>query len=261
MEDLIYVYAHIDVLLVIFCRIMAAIVFLPIIEESKAPKLTISGLGLCLSVTVFMVTDCSVIYDETTLVSYTLVLIKEILVGLTMGFIIKIYFQIYQFIGSLWSTQGGLGMSMALDPIGGEQTPILGRFYNLCLCAIFVLGGGYHWFIKTLVDSFTIIPINKAILGTSIVTGIIGTVSDYLMISFKLAMPVIGILLLVDFGLGILARAVPQMNMFVIGIPLKVIILFILLIATVGLIPRFNTIIIDHMVATMMNLIQGMRPL
>lgn len=261
MEELIDVYVHIDVLLVIFCRIMAAIVFLPIIEESKPPKLMISGLGLCLSITVFMVTDCSFVYDDTTLVSYTLILIKEILVGLTMGFIIKIYFQIYQFIGSLWSTQGGLSMSMALDPVGGEQTPILGRFYNLCLCAIFVLGGGYHWFIKTLVDSFTVIPINKAILGTSIVTGMIETVSDYLIISFKLAMPVIGVLLLVDFGLGILARAVPQMNMFVIGIPLKVIVLFVLLIATVGLVPRFNAIIIDHMVGTMMNLIQGMRPL
>lgn len=261
MEDLVYLYAHVDVLLVIFCRIMAAIVFLPIIEESKPPKLAISALGLCLAMTVFMVTDCEVVYDKTTLISYTLVLVKEVLVGLIIGFIMKIYFQIYQFVGSLWSTQGGLGMSMALDPVGGIQTPILGRLYNLCLCAIFIISGGYHWFIKTLVDSFTLIPINKAVLGTHIVTGMIETVSSYLIISFKLAMPVVGILLLVDFGLGILARTVPQMNMFVIGIPLKVIILFVLLIATIGLIPRFNAIIIDQMVNAMMNLIQGMRPL
>lgn len=261
MEDLVYLYAHVDVLLIIFCRIMAAIIFLPIIEESKLPKLATSALGLCLAITVFMVTDCNIVYDNTTLISYTLILIKEVLVGLIIGFILKIYFQVYQFIGSLWSTQGGLGMSMVLDPVGGEQTPILGRFYNLCLCAIFVLGGGYHWFIKTLVDSFTLIPINRAVLGNHIVTGIVETVSNYLIISFKLAIPIIGILLLVDFGLGILARAVPQMNMFVIGIPLKVIILFALLMMTVGLVPKFNTLIIDQMVSNIMNLIQGMRPL
>ena len=129
------------------------------------------------------------------------------------------------------------------------------------MCAIFVLSGGYHWFIKTLIDTFTLIPINKGVFGTHLVTGIIDTVGNYLLISFKLAMPVLGLLILIDFGLGILARTVPQMNMFVIGIPLKVIVLFALLIATVGLVPRFNTIIIDNMVNTIMNLIQGMRPL
>lgn len=261
MEDLVYLYAHVDVLLIIFCRIIAAVLFLPIIEESRIPKLATSGLCLCLAITVFMVTDLGQIYYEPTLISYTILLLKETLIGLIIGFVLKIYFQIYQFIGSLWSTQGGLGMSMALDPVGGVQTPVLGRFYNLCLCAIFVLSGGYHWFIKTLIDSFTLIPINKGVFGTHLVAGIIDTVGNYLLISFKLAMPVLGLLILIDFGLGILARTVPQMNMFVIGIPLKVIVLFALLIATVGLVPRFNTIIIDNMVNTIMNLIQGMRPL
>ncbi len=261
MEDLVYLYAHVDILLIIFCRIIPTILFLPIIEESRVPKMVTVGLSLCLAIAVFMVTDCSQVYYNPTLVSYTMLLIREMLVGLIIGFIFKIFFQIYQFVGTLWSTQGGLGMSMALDPVGGVEAPIIGRFYNLCFCAIFILGGGYHWFIKTLVESFTLIPINKVVLGTHLVAGTVSTIGNYLLIGLKLAMPILSILILIDVGLGILARAVPQMNMFVIGIPLKIVILFVLMIVTISLVPIFNNIIIDEMVNTIMNLIQGMRPL
>ena len=152
-------------------------------------------------------------------------------------------------------------MSMALDPVGGVQAPIIGRFYNLCFSMLFILGGGYHWFIKTLVESFEIIPINKAFIGPNIVYGTVNTISNYITISFKLAMPLLGILILVDFGLGVLARAVPQMNMFVVGIPLKIIILFVLLIVTIGLFTVFSDIIIEDLVNAIMSLIKGMKPL
>ncbi len=261
MDDLIYLYSHIDILLVIFCRITAIIVFLPIIQEAKLPKMAISGLCLCLSAIVFMVTEVEGITYADNLISYTCILIKEVITGLIIGFTLKIYFQIYQFIGTLWSTQGGLSMSMALDPVGGAQAPIIGRFYNLAFTLLFVLGGGYQWFIKTLVDSFEAIPINKAIIGANIVHGTVSTIENYIIISFKLAMPLLGILILVDFGLGVLARAVPQMNMFVVGIPMKIIILFILLIVTISLFTVFSDIIIDQMVQTIMSLIKGMTPL
>ncbi len=260
MEDLVYLYAHIDILLAIFCRVTATIAFLPIIQETKLPKMATSALCLCLSVSVFMVSDVSGIQYADNLVSYTIILIKEVLVGVIIGFTFNIYFNIYQFAASLWSTQGGLSMSMALDPVGGVQTPIIGRFYNLCFTMMFLLGGGYHWFIKTLVDTFDVIPINHAFFGPNIVYGTISTVSSYLFIGFKLAIPVLGILIIIDFALGVLARAVPQMNMFVVGIPIKIIILFVLLIATIGLFEIFNNIIIDNMVETINSLIKGMMP-
>ncbi len=258
MEDLVYLYAHIDILLAIFCRITATIAFLPIIQETKLPKMATSALCLCLSISVFMVTEVGGIQYADNLVSYTIILIKEALIGIIIGFTFRIYFQIYQFAANLWSTQGGLGMSMALDPVGGVQTPIIGRFYNLCFTMMFLLGGGYHWFIKTLVDTFEVIPINNVMFGPNIVYGTISTFTNYMLIGFKLAMPVVGILIIIDFALGVLARAVPQMNMFVVGIPIKIIILFSLLITTLGLFEIFNNIIIENMVGTINSLIKGM---
>ena len=110
------------------------------------------------------------------------------------------------------------------------------------------------------VESFKVIPLNQAIFNESLTYTIIQAVAEYFLIGFKLAIPILSILIIIDCGLGILARTVPQMNMFVIGIPLKMLILFILIIITINLIPTFNTMITNGLTNTIMNLIQGMMP-
>lgn len=261
MEDLIYLYRYVDVLLIIFVRIIGAIAFLPIIEESKVPRIALAGFGLGISLSVFFNIDVSVSYYEPNLLSYTILIVKETVVGLVMGFVVKIFFQIYPFVGSLLSMQGGLGMSMVMDPTAGTQSTTIGRLYNLGLGAFFVLSGGYHWFIHTLVQSFELIPINQEVFGPNIVASMIDSISLYFELGLKLAMPIVSVILVVDFAMGILARTVPQMNMFVIGIPLKMLIMFILMVVTIQVISEYNTIIIENLVNTLMNIIQGMRVL
>lgn len=261
MEDLIYLYRYVDVLLIIFVRIIGAIAFLPIIEESKVPRIALAGFGLGISLSVFFNIDVSVSYYEPNLLSYTILIVKETVVGLVMGFVVKIFFQIYPFVGSLLSMQGGLGMSMVMDPTAGTQSTTIGRLYNLGLGAFFVLSGGYHWFIHTLIQSFELIPINQEIFGPNIVVSMIDSISLYFELGLKLAMPIVSVILVVDFAMGILARTVPQMNMFVIGIPLKMLIMFILMVVTIQVISEYNTIIIENLVNTLMNIIQGMRVL
>lgn len=261
MEELIYLYRDMDVLLIIFVRILGAITFLPIIEETKLPKITLAGFSLAIAISVFFKTDVSVTYYEPNLMSYTILVMREAIVGLIMGIIVKIFFQIYPFVGSLLSTQGGLGMSMTMDPTAGTQSTLIGRLYNLGLGAFFVISGGYHWMIHTLVESFEIVPIGREVFGPSIVVTMIDTMSRYFEIGFKLAMPIVSVVIIVDFTMGILARTVPQMNMFVVGIPLKMLIMFILMVLTIGTLSKYNAIIIEELVSTLMNIIQGMRPL
>jgi len=208
----------------------------------------------------FFTIDMPKLAYNPTLVGFTILIIKECMVGIIIGFGVRIFFQVYHFVGTLLGMQSGLSMSMMFDPANGEQVPVIGRFYVLGFSVIFILTGGYHWFIKTLIESFKLIPINQALFRPELMMAMVEAVSDYWLVSFKLAMPIVGVLFIVDWGLGILARTVPQMNMFVIGIPLKMLILFFLLIATIGLVPVFNDMIIDHIIHTVMNMIQGMMP-
>lgn len=261
MEDLFYLYQYVDVLLIIFVRILGAVIFLPIIEETKVPKIVLIGFSLAISFSVFFSIDVQKIYYTPHLVSYTFLLIKEIIVGLVIGFVVKIFFQIYPFVGSLLSTQGGLGMSMVMDPTAGTQSALIGRLYNLGLGVFFVLSGGYHWLIRTLVESFEGIPINQELFGPQIVMNIVKVIALYFEIGLKLAIPIVSVVLVVDFAMGILARTVPQMNMFVIGIPLKMIVMFSLMIMTIEVTSQYNTMIIENMVSALIRIIQGMRVL
>lgn len=261
MEDLVYLYRYVDVLLIICGRILGAIAFLPIIEEAKMPRIALAGFGLGISLAVFFKIDVRASYYDPNLLSYTILIVKETVVGLIMGYVVKIFFQIYPFVGSLLSTQGGLGMSMVMDPTAGTQSTLIGRLYNLGLGAFFVLSGGYHWFIHTLVESFELIPINQEVFGSNIVMTMIDSIGLYFELGLKLAMPIVSVILVIDFAMGILARTVPQMNMFVIGIPLKMLIMFILMVATMQVTSQYNTIIIENLVSTLMNIIQGMRVL
>ena len=261
MSELNYLFEYRDVFIIIFVRVIAVIAFLPIIEETRMPRIALSGLALGIALPVFFKTDVTMTYYEPNLVSYSVLLIKEMIVGLILGFVVKLFFQVYPFVGSLLSMQGGLSMSVVMDPTSGMQATQIGRLYNLGLAAIFIQSGGYHWFIQTLVESFNLIPIGKAIFSNNMVMGMVETMKVYFELGLKLSMPIVGVILVVDFAMGILARTVPQMNMFVIGIPIKMIILFILLIMMINVTSQFNQMIIEALVQTINDVIAGMRGL
>ena len=261
MSELTYLYAHRDVFIIIFVRIIGAIAFLPIIEETRMPRIALSGLALGIALPVFFKTDVTMTYYAPNLVSYSAILVKEMIVGLSLGFVVKLFFQIYPFVGSLLSMQGGLSMSVVMDPTSGTQATQIGRLYNLGLAVIFIQSGGYHWFIKTLIESFDLIPIGKAVFSDNIAMGMVETMGVYFELGLKLSMPIVGVILVVDFTMGILARTVPQMNMFVVGIPIKMIILFVLLIMMMNVTSQFNQMIIETLVQTVNDVIAGMRGL
>lgn len=260
MEEFKYIYESIDVFFLIFCRIAGFIMILPIIEETRMPKMSTITLCTALTIPVFFKTDLTIEYYQPTLIYYAIALFREILVGLILGFIIKVFFQVYPFVGMIWSTQGGLSMSMVMDPTSGTQSSTLGKIYNLGFAVYFLISDGYHYLIKAVINTFETIPLNGAIFTTTMALGMVSTLAEYFIICVRLAAPIIAILIIVDCTLGILARTVPQMNMFVIGIPLKMIIMFILLISSSTVFRPYNDLIIDNMINTFTNLIQGLIP-
>lgn len=260
MNTIIDMYNHIDIWLMIFCRILFALIFLPILVESKLPPILQGGISAILTTIVFFTIDIIPIQYTHTLIGFGMMLLKEIIIGLIIGFSVFIFFQVYYFVGNLLSTQGGIGMSTILDPVNGAQMPILGRLYYLGFCTIFMISGGFHWFISALIETFTHIPLGDGVIRPDLVYVVVEAVAIFWEISFKLAAPIIAVIFIIDCGLGILARTVPQMNMFVIGLPLKMIVLFVMLIITVTLLPSFNNLIIENMTNTFFNILQGLMP-
>ena len=261
MTDILYLFQYVDVYILITVRLLACLSFLPIIEETKLPRIALVGLSLCLAMPIYFKLDVAASYYTPTLFGFTSAIVKEMLVGLIISFTTKIFFQIYPFMGALLSMQGGISMSTVMDPTSGTQSTTLGRLYNLGFTAIFLMTGGYHWLIYTLVDSFNQIPLNQGIFRPEMTQTLVETIASYLEIGLKLALPVIAVILIIDFAMGILARTVPQMNMFVIGIPLKMLVMFVLLAITIGMVTHYNDIIINTLVDTVTKVIAEMRAL
>ncbi len=260
MENIIGLYQNIDIFLLIFCRIFFALIFLPIMTETQLPNMAKVGLGFILSIIVYSVREpISIVYNPT-VIGFGILVAKEMLFGIIISYIISIFFELYHYVGFLLGIQGGLSMSVLFDPATSQQVSSIGKFYTLGFSTIFIVSGGYHWFIKSLVDTFSYIPIGTVIFNPNMIGSVTNTVAVFFEVGFKLASPILAIIFIIDCALGIFARTVPQINMFVVGIPLKIMILFIMLIIIMPLIANYNNIIIEAMKYSLIDIMQGLMP-
>lgn len=165
------------------------------------------------------------------LLTLTLMVSKEILVGLVIGFCANIIFIGIRIGGFLLSMQTGLAMANVLDPVSREMAPALGQFYTIMISLAFLYSHAHHWLFTTIAKSYTAIPIGVQLFFSPEATGaIIALTSQIFKIGFGVVMPIFAVLLMIDILLGFVAKMMPQMNIFMVAIPFKVFVGFNLLI-------------------------------
>lgn len=155
--------------------------------------------------------------------------LREVMIGLTMAFITQIIFSAVEFSGQIIGIQMGFSISSIIDPTNGVQTQVMAVMQSLLATLLFLSLNIHHLFIRTIVDSFRIIPLGAWHLNGELVLFLVRATSDVFVLGVRLAAPVMVALLLTSVTLGIMARAFPQMNVFMISLPLNVGIGFIVL--------------------------------
>lgn len=254
------IYENVDIWLLMFGRILFTMMFAPIFVDVKVPPTVVAGVsGIMAIITLMTLGPVTLVYNPT-LLGFGMLFLKEAIVGIVMAFSVSIFFQVYHFAGSLISTQGGLSMSTIFDSASNAQTTLVGKIYYMQFCAVFVITGGLQWFIKSIVDSFKFIPVGNVSLNSGLMEIIIKAIGMFWVLGFQISAPILAVIIILDCGMGILARAVPQMNMFVIGIPLKLIVMLIMMLLTAPLIESFNNLLIDSITDILYAVVQGMVP-
>ncbi len=157
-----------------------------------------------------------------TTMEYALLVVKELLLGLTAGYFITLMFGIVQLAGQLVDLQMGFAIVQVMDPQFGRRNPLIGNFLYLVLVAFFILADGHHYFIGGLADSFEKLPLGEMQVGPAFWQLIVRSFVWMFYTAVKISLPMLGILLLTTFILGIFARAIPQLNVFIVGLPLKI---------------------------------------
>lgn len=166
-------------------------------------------------------------------ISFAMYAIKEALIGLAMGFVLQILFAALQIAGGLMDMQMGFAMANVIDPMTGVYIPITGRFKNIIATLYYLSINGHHLFIQGILTSYKLIPIDMAwipIGGEAFFLFMLKAFSYMFLSGFLMASPIIVALFLVDLSLGIIAKTVPQFNIFVVGLPIKIFVSFFLLI-------------------------------
>jgi flagellar biosynthetic protein FliR len=172
-------------------------------------------------------------YDATgfDMLRYLVALTKEIAIGLAMGFLVSLMFAAIQMAGAYVDLQVGFGFAQIVDPMSNEQNAVMGQFQNLVATLLFLSINGHHMMIRGLADSFAVVPIGEVVFSPTAAGGIMKVFAIIFIAALKIGAPVVGAIFLTDVALGILARTVPQLNVFVVGFPAKIMVGYAVMLA------------------------------
>lgn len=254
------IYLRVDVFLIIFARILGFILMLPVISGSNIPKLTKIAFALVCSILVFNTQAITISIDSYTVLSYGGIIIKEFIIGTCIAFIAYINFSLIYFTGQLIDFQLGLSMASVYDPVTQIQAPITGNLLYYIIAAFFVYSGGLHAFIGLIINSYKLLEVGdfNIIFSEKIIKFITLIISYSLEMGLKFSLPIMITLLATDVGLGILVKAVPQMNVFVVGMPIKVMIGFTVLFLITPMVINMYDFVFNNSYKNMLDLIEGL---
>lgn len=211
-----------DAFLIILARVSGLFLSAPIFASRQIPgKVKIlTVIVLTVSIACFVPLDKPV--DFTKPAAYILALVIEVFIGYSIGFVAYAVFAAIQLAGQLMDMQMGFGMVNVVDPQSGMQIPLMGNFAYLIALLMYLQMNGHHYLIQAIVQSYKIVPVMGMNLGADFTELIVQITAYIFVIAVKVSVPIIFAVLLADIAMGFIARTVPQMNVFIVGLPLKI---------------------------------------
>lgn len=251
------IYQQFQMLLLIFVRVSCFISFAPLYGGKKVPKMSKITLAACISIFTYFSLPLTNISDFTTL-DYAIYILKEGLTGLALGYSIYLVMSALFLAGHLIDFNLGFSMVNVFDPVAQIQVPLVGNFYYLLLITVMLITNADLYFIKSMVLSFEALPVGSAVISQGLVTAVIEGFVMVFVIAVKIASPVLVSVFILNIALGILVRAVPQMNMFVVGLPIKLLVGIFILLLTSPSIVKMADFMFTVMDDLFINMIRGL---
>jgi flagellar biosynthetic protein FliR len=230
----------------IFVRIGSMLLVAPVFSVPSVPVRYRVGLAFFLSMIAFpMVTEP----EQTTGIAqadtgtWILLTAKEAMTGITLGMVGAFLFAAFQIAGQLMDTQIGFSLSSVMDPATGVQSSLFSNFKQMLALLLFLGMDGHHALIQGILQSFHFVPLGKVVLSGNLLDVLVKVFTSMVLLGIQMAAPVIAALFLTDVAFGVLSKSVPQLNIFVVGLPFKIAVgLFIYILCMSALVVMFSEI-------------------
>ncbi|MDF2906568.1 MAG: putative rane protein [Herbinix sp.] len=246
---------HVEFLLLILVRITGFIFTAPFFSLRNVPFRVKTGLSIFLSLILFYSVPYST-PEYIGVIGFAVLVVKEALAGAIMGLFANIAYHIIAFAGQVIDMDIGFSMVNEIDPVTSIQTTITANLYGYLVLIMMLISNLHHYFLRAIIDSFQVIEIGKASFSPNLYKLMTQFITDYFIIGFRIVLPIFAAILVVNTILAILSKVAPQMNMFVIGIQLKIFVGLIVLAMIMALVPSVADFIFRKMKDMLLQSIQ-----
>lgn len=212
------------IFLVVFLRTSALLFASPLFGGKNVPGLAKIGLALALSLSLYFVVSPTLNLQDKSLVNFGLGIVGEVLIGLILGFAVRIFFTGIQLAGQLVGFQMGMSIANVLDPATSNQVSVMAQLNYIVAFLIFLSINAHHIFIRAISESFFLVPPMEFLFDHFILEKIVLFADNIFIIAIKIGAPVIATLLLASVTFGLIARTVPQIHIFIISMPIQILI-------------------------------------
>ena len=258
MIDFTFTYADLEFFLLIVVRVTCFIYLAPFFKMDNTPRRVRVGFGIFLSYLLFVSLDHNeVVYSTVT--EYAVIVMKEAVTGFLIGWGAQICNTVAIFAGRIADMEVGLSMVNLMDPTTRQNASFSGVYYQYMFTLFLIITGMYQYLLQALIDTFTLIPVNGAVFHMdSLLSSMIIFLSEYVIIGLRICMPIFCVILLLNCVLGVLAKVAPQMNMFAVGMQLKVLTGLCIMFLTVRMLPGAGDFIFQEMKSMIAAFVEGM---
>ena len=222
--DVLFSVSNIILFMAIITRVSGLFASAPLFSMYPIPFQVKIWLAACIAFILFPIVQYNVNFAVPNSVpALTLILFKEYLIGYAMGYCANILFAGVELGVNMFAIQMGLSVGQALNPASGGTSPVITQAYTYLATMLFVVLGAHQWLFSAIYNSFKTMPIGYAFAFSPEVIGQIITLSGQVFhVGLSIALPIFGVLFITDILLGFTSKMMPQMNIFMVSMPLKV---------------------------------------
>lgn len=236
----------VDIFLLIFARVTGLFLIAPFYGSLNIPPQVKIGLGGLISLILLNLVNVPPEGLPHQMVPYLLGVASEMLVGFIIGFISYLVFAAIQLAGQGLDMQMGFGIVNVIDPQFGMPVPLLGNFKYVLATLIFLVTNAHYLLLNALFKSYQSIPLTGFAYTGSVAQGLLQMFNGMFITAIKMSLPVMAVLFVTEVVMGLLARTVPQMNIFMLGIPVKIVVGIIALVVILPFYIMFLGYVFDN---------------
>ena len=223
-----------------FFRITAFLLAAPIVGTRLVPARIRIILGFLITLILVPNLPPMPVIDAVSPAAFIVVL-QQVLIGVALGLVLQVLLQIFVVAGQMIAMQMGLGFASMVDPSNGVTVAVLSQFHLMLVTLLFVSMNGHLAMIEILTESFYTLPVGGGFFSRNALWSLVGWGSWMFASALLMALPAVASLLIINFSMGVVTRAAPQLNIFAIGFPFMLVIgLCIIWITSGGYLPLFD---------------------